>query len=65
MTTDDNPDRPLKGSQKLEPPQYEPIATLGKLGIITESHFLDPSGGSGNRLLPASQKSHDTLNPKP
>ena len=31
----------------MEPPQYEPIATLGKLGIVRGFHFLDPLGGLG------------------
>ena len=33
----------------MQPPQYEPITTLGKLGIIRGFHFLDPSGGLGKQ----------------
>ena len=35
----------------MEPPQYEPITTLGKLrGIIRGLHFLDPLRGLGRGL---------------
>ena len=31
----------------MEPRQYEPITTLGKLGNYLGLHFLDPLGGLG------------------
>ena len=39
--------RPPKGSKKWNPPQYEPITTLGKLGDYLGVPFFGSFRGSG------------------
>ena len=43
-------DQILQAMPRPQPLQYEPITTLGKLGIIRGFHFLDPLGGLGSGL---------------
>ena len=52
--------RPLKGSKKSNPPQYELITTLGKLEGYYRVPFLDPLGGLGRGFLHgARMRCHD------